>query len=233
MSIKYKSAAGTANRDEVLTRISIGLQLALKRVFDVALASIALIAGFPLFMLIALLVKLSSPGPVFFVQERVGLHGRKFRMIKFRTMLETDDKRPALVWSVEEEARVTKIGRFLRDYALDEFPEAINVLKGDMSVIGPRPPLPEQADRYSERQRKVFQMRPGMLSWAFVNGRRSIPVDQRIEHHIWYVENWSLWLDIQIFFRGLLVILKREGVNETIVAQGQAGHADHPPEGEL
>ena len=192
-------------------------QLALKRLFDVVICSLVLVLGLPVFGLIGLMVKLSSPGPVFFVQERVGLGGKTFRMIKFRTMVGKPTAEPVMVWTEAEEARVTKIGRFLRDYALDELPEVFNILKGDMSIIGPRPPLPAQVQDYTEHQRQMFLMRPGMLSWAFVEGRRSIPMEQRIEYHVWYVENWSLWLDVLIFWRGLLVLLKREGASEKIV----------------
>jgi len=194
-------------------------QLVLKRFFDTIICSLVLVLGFPVFGLIALLVKLSSPGPVFFVQERVGLGGKTFRMIKFRTMTDKPISEPVTVWTEAEEARITRIGRFLRDYALDELPEVLNILKGDMSIIGPRPPLPAQVQDYTERERQVFRMRPGMLSWAFVEGRRSIPMEQRIEHHVWYVENWSLWLDVLIFWRGLLVLLKREGASEVVTSE--------------
>jgi len=194
-------------------------QLALKRLFDVIICLLVLVLGLPVFGLIALMVKLSSAGPVFFVQERVGLGGKIFRLIKFRTMVDKPTTEPVTVWTEAEEARVTKIGRFLRDYALDELPEVFNILKGDMSIIGPRPYLPAQVQDYTERERQVFRMRPGMLSLAFVKGRRSIPMKQRIEHHVWYVENWSLWLDVLIFWRGLLVLLKREGASEVVTSE--------------
>ena len=197
-------------------------QLALKRLFDVAISLLVLVLGLPVFGLIALLVKLSSPGPVFFVQERVGLGGRTFRMIKFRTMVDKPTNEPVTVWTETEEARVTRIGRFLRDYALDELPEVFNILKGDMSIVGPRPPLPAQVRDYTEHQRKMFRMRPGMLSWAFVKGRRSIPMKQRIEHHVWYVKNWSLWLDVLIFWRGVLVLFQKKGASETTVTSESA-----------
>lgn len=199
-------------------------QLALKRILDAVICLLVLVLGLPVFGLIGLMVKLSSPGPVFFVQERVGLGGKTFRMIKFRTMVDKPTTEPVTVWTEAEEARVTKIGRFLRDYALDEFPEVLNILKGDMSIIGPRPPLPAQVKDYIEHQRQMFRMRPGMLSWAFVNGRRSILMEQRIELHVWYVKNWSLWLDVLIFWRGLQVLFKREGASEEIVTSERTLH---------
>jgi len=160
------------------------------------------------------LVKLSSPGSIFFVQDRVGLNGQIFRMYKFRTMVGKPDE-SIVVWSQSDEERITKVGRFLRDYGLDELPQAVNILKGDMSIVGPRPPLPNQAERYTEHQKTMFQMKPGVFSLAAVRGRRSIPTEERIELHVRYVENWSLGLDAEILWKGLLVVLGREDASET------------------
>ncbi len=191
-------------------------QLALKRLLDIVLCIIVLVLGFPFFVLIAFLVKFSSPGPIFFMQQRVGRGGKIFVMIKFRTMVADHQLSVPHVWNLTEEARITSVGRFLRDFGLDELPQVFNILKGDMSIVGPRPPLPMQVDDYTERQALAFNMRPGVLSWAAVNGRRSISMEQRRDLHAWYVQNWSLWLDLKILFRSFLVVLKRENAGERL-----------------
>ena len=191
------------------------IQLAIKRLFDVVVCLIVLILGAPIYLVVAALVKLSSPGPILFVQDRVGLMGRVFRTYKFRTMVGAPDE-SSVVWSQSDEQRITRVGRFLRDYGLDELPQAVNILKGDMSIVGPRPPLPSQVESYSEHQKTMFRMRPGVFSLAAVRGRRSIPMEERIELHVRYVENWSLRLDAMILYKGLLVVLGRENASETI-----------------
>jgi lipopolysaccharide/colanic/teichoic acid biosynthesis glycosyltransferase len=191
------------------------LRLGVKRVADVCVCSAILVLGFPFFALIALLVKLSSPGPVFFVQGRVGMKVRVYQMIKFRTMTGQPDP-SAIAWTKAEEARITSVGRFLRDFGLDELPQVVNIVKGDMSIIGPRPPLPAQVAAYSPEQLKAFDMRPGVLSLAAVEGRRAIPMEERIALHVRYVEHWSLRLDIWILARSLLTVLRRQNAVETV-----------------
>jgi len=191
------------------------IQLAIKRLFDVMVCLIVLIVGAPAYLAIALIVKLSSPGPILFVQDRVGLRGRVFPTYKFRTMVGAPDE-SSVVWSQSDEERITRVGRFLRDYGLDELPQAVNILKGEMSIVGPRPPLPSQVESYSEHQKIMFRMRPGVFSLAAVRGRRSIPMEERIELHVRYVENWSLRLDAMILCKVLLVVLGRENASETI-----------------
>jgi undecaprenyl phosphate N,N'-diacetylbacillosamine 1-phosphate transferase len=190
------------------------LQLAVKRIMDLVLSSLVLVVGLPLFLAIGILVKLSSPGPVFFVQGRVGRGGRTFPMYKFRSMTIAPPGYQPGRWGKEEKARVTRLGRVLRDYGLDELPQVLNILRGDMSIVGPRPPLPSRADEYTERQKKVFQMRPGVLALAAIEGRRSIPMEKRIELHVQYVERWSLWLDLHIMLRCIPVVLGRQGASE-------------------
>jgi lipopolysaccharide/colanic/teichoic acid biosynthesis glycosyltransferase len=191
------------------------IRLVIKRLFDVVVCLIALVVGAPVYLAIAVLVKLSSPGPMIFVQDRVGLKGRVFRTYKFRTMVGAPDE-SSVVWSQSDEERITRVGRFLRDYGLDELPQAVNILKGEMSIVGPRPPLPSQVESYSEHQKIMFRMRPGVFSLAAVRGRRSIPIEERVELHVRYVENWSLRLDAMILCKGLLVVLGRENASETI-----------------
>jgi len=196
-----------------------GIEYAIKRVFDVVACLMVLALGAPIFIIIALIVRLSSPGPVLFIQERTGRHGRAFRMYKFRTMVGRKDE-SILVWTTTDEQRITRVGRFLRDYGLDELPQVINILKGDMSIVGPRPPRPLQAERYSDHQRIMFSMRPGVISLADVKGRRSIPTEERIEWHVWYVENWSIRLDLEILWKTLLIVLRRENAEETDFGDG-------------
>lgn len=192
------------------------IRLAIKRLFDAVVCLIVLIMGAPAYLVIAVLVKLSSPGPIIFVQDRVGLKGRVFRTYKFRTMVGAPDE-SSVVWSQSDEERITRVGRFLRDYGLDELPQAVNILKGDMSIVGPRPPLPSQVESYSEHQKTMFRMRPGVFSLAAVRGRRSIPVEERIELHVRYVADWSLGLDAMILCKGLLVVLGRENASEETI----------------
>lgn len=131
------------------------IQLAIKRLFDIVMCLMVLAVGAPIYLVIAALVHLSSPGPIFFVQDRVGLNGQIFRMYKFRTMVGEPDE-SIVVWSQSDEERITGVGRFLRDYGLDELPQAVNILKGDMSIVGPRPPLPSQVESYSDYQKIMF-----------------------------------------------------------------------------
>jgi len=207
-----------------------GIEYAIKRVFDVVACLMVLALGAPIFIIIALIVRLSSPGPVLFIQERTGRYGRTFRMYKFRTMVGRKDE-SILVWTKTDEQRITRVGRFLRDYGLDELPQVINILKGDMSIVGPRPPRPLQAERYSDHQRIMFNMRPGVISLADVKGRRSIPTEERIDWHVRYVQNWSLGLDLEILWKTLLIVLRRENAEETDFGDGNtptriSGRAD-------
>jgi sugar O-acyltransferase (sialic acid O-acetyltransferase NeuD family) len=196
------------------------LKLGAKRVLDIILSLVVIVLGFPLLALIAALVKLSSSGPVLFVQERVGRHGKCFSMFKFRSMTVAPKGYKSAGWDEAEQARITRVGRFLRDYGLDELPQVLNILRGEMSIVGPRPPLPHKARDYSERQRVVFQMRPGVLSPGAYQGRRSIPMEERIELHVQYVQRWSLWLDLVVLLRCLPVIVRRQDVDELADRRG-------------
>lgn len=193
--------------------MSHNIQLFIKMFFDIIVCSVLLIGSFPLLLLLALLVKLSSAGPVLFIQERMGKNEKPYKIIKFRTMVGQPDKH-ATCWNKSEEDRITPIGNFLRDFGLDELPQMFNIIKGDMSIIGPRTPLPQQMASLQPRLKKMFTMRPGVLSLAAIAGRRSLTMEQRYELHVQYVETWSLKLDLKILWRSIFVVLGRESARE-------------------
>ena len=187
----------------------------MKRLFDLLVALFALLfLALPLLM-IALLIRLKLGGPVLFCQVRPGLHGRRFTMVKFRTM--TDERGPdhALLPDAQ---RLTPFGRFLRVTSLDELPELWNVLKGDMSLVGPRPLLVEYLPLYSPEQARRHEVRPGITGWAQVNGRNAISWEEKFERDVWYVDHRSFWLDINILWLTVKKVLVRDG----IAAAGEA-----------
>ena len=161
--------------------------MVVKRALDIIICSGTLIVISPFLLIISSLVKLTSSGPVFFVQERIGRGKRVFKMYKIRTMRVTHHASD--VWTAADSFAVTPIGKFLRDYGLDELPQLFNILTGDMSIVGPRPPLATQIARYDERLSRTFDMRPGVLSLAAAKGRRSISAEERMELHLKYVED--------------------------------------------
>lgn len=185
-----------------------GWQLLFKRAFDFVFSLVGLILSSPLFLLVALLVKVTSRGPVFYIQTRIGMDGKHFRMIKFRTMVKDAEKETGAIWSPPNDARVTKVGRFLRKFSIDEWPQLFNVLIGNMSLVGPRPERPELVEKFKESIPKYMlrhSVKTGMTGWAQVHGLRgNTPLDKRIEFDIYYIQNWSLRLDLQIIFRTLL-----------------------------
>ena len=175
----------------------------LKRFIDICLSlGIVVVFGLPM-LVIALLIKIDSKGPAIFKQERIGKDGKVFSIYKFRTMCVGAEHTGSGVYSGKGDARVTKIGKILRATSIDELPQALNILKGDMSFIGPRPPLtyhPWPIEEYTEEQLHMFDVRPGITGWAQVNGRKSVEWNKRIELNNWYVRNLSLALDIKILF---------------------------------
>lgn len=181
-----------------------------KRVLDLFLAVPALIVLMPLLLILAILVRFLLGSPVFFKQKRPGLHGQPFLLLKFRTMTDSRDAGGDLLPDSE---RLTSFGRFLRATSLDELPELFNVLKSDMSLVGPRPLLMQYLERYSPEQSRRHEVRPGITGWAQVNGRNALTWEEKFELDVWYVDNWSLWLDIKILFITVWKILKREGIN--------------------
>ena len=176
----------------------------IKRLIDIIGSIIALILFSPIMLIVAILVKKSSPGPIIFAQERIGLGNKPFKMYKFRSMGVQDPKKEAKEWTTKNDVRVTPVGRVIRKTSLDELPQFWNVLKGDMSLIGPRPERPLFVEKFKEeipRYMIKHQVRPGITGWAQVNGfRGDTSIRSRIEHDLYYIENWSLGLDIKILF---------------------------------
>ncbi|WP_061239619.1 sugar transferase [Ectopseudomonas composti] len=187
----------------------------MKRLFDLVIASFALLLLFPVLLLVAWLVHRRLGGPVLFRQVRPGLHGKPFEMVKFRTMRDAVDTEGNALPDAE---RLTPFGRFLRSTSLDELPELWNVIKGDMSLVGPRPLLMEYLPLYSVEQARRHEVRPGITGWAQVNGRNAVSWPEKFALDIWYVDNRSLLLDIRI----LLLTIKKVFVREGISAEGQA-----------
>jgi len=189
------------------------LLLGLKRGFDVMASLFFLALLLPPFLLVALAIKLGDGGPVFFRQERVGKDGRAFRIWKLRTMVVNAASKGLGHTVAVGDSRITGIGRLLRDWGLDELPQLINVLVGEMSFVGPRPTLAFQVAHYDETQRRRLEMQPGITSLAVVSGRNALPWRERIELDVWYVDHWSLGLDLRILFRTLwCVLVTREGL---------------------
>ena len=183
-----------------------------KRLLDITISLIALIFLLPLMSLIYLSVIINLGSPAFFLQERVGKDNKIFKIIKFRTMKNSTDKNGNLL---SDNERVTKFGSFLRSFSLDELPELINILKGDMSLVGPRALLVQYLELYNDEQIRRHEVLPGLTGWAQINGRNSITWSEKFKLDVWYVDNWSLWLDIKIFFLTFWKVLKREGINQS------------------
>ena len=191
------------------------IQRFLKRFFDIFFSVIGIIILFPLMLVIAAAIKLDSKGPVIYKQDRLGKNGRIFKIYKFRTMIENAEKMGSGLFTFENDPRITKVGKFLRKTSLDELPQLFNVLKGDMSFVGPRPPVPfypKKWEEYTVYEKKRFSVRPGITGWAQVNGRNEIDWSERIKLDVWYVDNWSLILDLKIILKSIKVVLKKEGV---------------------
>jgi sugar transferase EpsL len=183
----------------------------MKRFFDFACSLIAVIFLSPFLIVLAIVVRLTLGSPVFFRQQRPGLNGRPFTIYKFRTMTEARDPHGNLLPDGE---RLTRFGKLLRSTTLDELPELFNVLKGDMSLVGPRPLLIQYLDRYTPEQARRHEVKPGLTGWSQVNGRNAITWEEKFKLDVWYVDNWSIWLDINIIFITVWRILTREGINQ-------------------
>jgi lipopolysaccharide/colanic/teichoic acid biosynthesis glycosyltransferase len=186
------------------------MQAALKRLLDIIISAMGLLIFSPFLLAIALVIRISSPGPALFIQERIGKNGKSFRMYKFRSMVMGSESRTLGKYIHRNEGNITPVGRFLRRWALDELPQLINVIRGEMSIVGPRPTLSYQVEKYNERQRKRLLMKPGLTGWAQVNGRNKLSWPERIELDVWYVENWSILLDMKIMLMTIPALLRKE-----------------------
>lgn len=195
----------------------------MKRAFDIVAALLALLVATPFLLIIVLLIWRRMGSPVFFRQVRPGKDGKPFRIIKFRTMLDAcgpDGK------SLPDKDRLTPLGKFLRSTSLDELPELLNVLKGDMSIVGPRPLLMQYLDRYTPDQARRHEVKPGLTGWAQVNGRNAITWEDKFKLDVWYVDNWSLLLDLKIIAMTVLKVVKREGISQ----EGEATMREFNPQ---
>ncbi|MGY6704788.1 sugar transferase [Roseinatronobacter sp.] len=182
----------------------------MKRLMDFFGAGIGLILLSPVLILVAVLIRRQMGAPVLFRQTRPGLHGKPFQMIKFRTMRNAVDAQGN---PLPDSRRLTKLGRFLRASSVDELPELWNVLKGEMSLVGPRPLLMEYLPLYSPEQARRHEVRPGVTGWAQINGRNAISWDEKFALDVWYVDNRSLWLDLKIIWLTIRKVVKREGIS--------------------
>ncbi|HNS90701.1 MAG TPA: sugar transferase [Deltaproteobacteria bacterium] len=181
-----------------------------KRVLDIIISLIMLFPLFPFIIVLTIVVRIFIGAPVFFTQNRPGQHGAPFKLYKIRTM---SDIRDSLGRFLPDTERLTPLGRFLRSTSLDELPELFNVLTGDMSLVGPRPLLMQYLERYSPEQARRNEVKPGITGWAQVNGRNALTWEEKFKLDVWYVDNWSLWLDIKIIGMTIWKILRREGIN--------------------
>lgn len=192
-----------------------------KRTFDFLIAGVALIVLSPFLLIVAILIKLDSPGPVIFKQERLGKNGVPFKIWKFRSMCVGAEKQGTGVYSYKGDARITKVGKIIRATSIDELPQLVNILKGDMALIGPRPALtyhPWPYEQYTEHQKHMFDVLPGVTGWAQVNGRKEVPWPERIELNVWYAKHVSLGLDLKIFFMTIFKVVtnaNNENIGET------------------
>lgn len=184
------------------------IQLTIKRLFDIITSSVILLIFSPVLLLCGIAIKLVNKTPAFFIQKRPGYQGKIFKILKFQTMV---PQKPGE--DLPDHQRITKLGNFLRKSSLDELPQLINVLKGDISLVGPRPLLVEYLPLYNERQKKRHLVRPGITGWAQINGRNAISWEKKFDYDVWYVENWSLLLDLKILALTFLKVIKRSGVN--------------------
>ena len=193
-----------------------------KRILSILCSVISIIVLSPLFIIISLVVKISSKGSVFFIHERIGLKGKKFKLIKFRTMVDNAEDMIAAFtpeqkkeweenFKLKDDPRITKIGKFLRKTSLDELPQLINILKGDMSFVGPRPIVEDELSWYGDNKEKLLSVKPGLTGWWAVNGRSDIPYPERCDLELYYVDHFSFGLDLKIIIKTLGAIIKKDG----------------------
>lgn len=209
-------------QSDVKTKISKKVYIKIKRVIDVILASVALILLSPLFAIIAIAIKIDSKGPVFFAHKRIGKNGKIIKLYKFRSMVINAEEliksfTPEQMREYKEnykltnDPRITKVGKFLRKTSLDELPQLINIINGDLSIIGPRPVAADELEKYGVNKDKFLSVTPGLTGYWAANGRSNTTYEQRMEMELYYIDNLSLKMDIKVFFKTILSVLKKEG----------------------
>ena len=227
MNINLESQEAILSRDIVIVpKIAKGASkinyISVKRIIDVIISTIGLIVLSPIFLILAIIIKLDSKGPVFFAHTRYGKDGKKFKMYKFRTMYENaqdmiNDFTPEQMkewkenFKLKEDPRITKVGNFLRKTSLDELPQIVNIIKGDLSIIGPRPVIEEELEKYGDNKEKFLSVTPGLTGYWQANGRSSTTYEQRMEMELYYIDNISPKLDVKIFFKTIESVIKKEG----------------------
>lgn len=208
--------------DECVSKSKIKAYDILKRFIDIIIGTIGLIICIPIFIIIGIAIKIDSKGPVFFKHKRIGKHGKKLEIYKFRTMIEnaeeamknfTEEQKKEFAenFKLENDPRVTRVGKILRKTSLDELPQIINILKGEMSIIGPRPVVKSELEKYGSNQDKFLSVAPGLTGYWAANGRSDVSYEERMALELYYVENRSLILDLKIFFKTILSVLKGRG----------------------
>ena len=209
-------------QSDVQTKISKKVYIKVKRVIDVILASIALILLSPLFAIIAIAIKIDSKGPVFFEHKRIGKNGKIIKLYKFRSMVINAEeliksftpeqmKEDKANYKLTNDPRITKVGKFLRKTSLDELPQLINIINGDLSIIGPRPVVADELEKYGVNKDKFLSVTPGLTGYWAANGRSNTTYEQRMEMELYYIDNLSLKMDIKVFFKTILSVVKKEG----------------------
>ena len=227
MNINLESQEAILSRDIVIVpKIAKGASkinyISVKRIIDVIISTIGLIVLSPIFLILAIIIKLDSKGPVFFAHTRYGKDGKKFKMYKFRTMYENaqdmiNDFTPEQMkewkenFKLQDDPRITKVGKFLRKTSLDELPQIVNIIKGDLSIIGPRPVIEEELEKYGENKEKFLSVTPGLTGYWQANGRSSTTYEQRMEMELYYIDHISPKLDFKIFFKTIESVIKKEG----------------------
>ena len=209
-------------QSDVKTKISKKVYIKIKRVIDVILASVALILLSPLFAIIAIAIKIDSKGPVFFAHKRIGKNGKIIKLYKFRSMVINAEeliksftpeqmKEYKENYKLTNDPRITKVGKFLRKTSLDELPQLINIINGDLSIIGPRPVVADELEKYGVNKDKFLSVTPGLTGYWAANGRSNTTYEQRMEMELYYIDNLSLKMDIKVFFKTILSVVKKEG----------------------
>ena len=207
------------------------VQLWIKRCVDIAISVVALLISLPVIVLVAISIKADSRGPILFRQTRLGKGERLFKLNKFRTMVLNAARIGAGLSTGQRDPRITRVGSFLRKTSLDELPQLFNVLLGDLSLVGPRPTVPQHLEYYGPFEKRRLEMKPGITGLAMVRGRSSNPWSVRIKHDVEYVDSFSLWLDLRILLKTVVVVLRREGIYYDYEKHGSAFDLKKPQDG--